>query len=116
MNDPMRDALLQIATMPSTALVDNLEEFEQSLLQRCMKLAEEALTTKGSYNHLNPEESGYFDALTLAIAHWPKDRACKATLSDLQLCTHYHSGDPCYYAYVHSLWDELNAKEYGHAT
>lgn len=61
-----------------------------------------------TYAHLTTEESAYFEAITLAIAHWPKDRKCHRSTGP-----HHHSGDVCHYAFVFDVYDKLHLKEYG---
>ena len=60
-----------------------------------------------TYNNLTDEETGYFNAITLAIAHWPIDRKCSPGP------THTHDGVECFYQWVLGICTELHIKEYG---
>ena len=67
---------------------------------------------KNTYNNLSDQECGYFNALSMALAHWPEDRKCPKEPK-------HHHVDPrgnensCWYWWIAEIYAELHMKEYG---
>lgn len=62
------------------------------------------------YKNLTAYESGYFEGLAIALAHWPEDRKCLPG-------NHAHSAKDvtfvCRYQFILGIYDDLHTKEYG---
>lgn len=61
------------------------------------------------YENLTERESGCFDALALALAHWPEDRKCPKSPEHIHNANTY----PCWHGWVAEIYAELHVKEYG---
>lgn len=63
------------------------------------------------YKNLTANESGYFEGLAIALAHWPEDRKCPPE----GIIQHTHNGntDVCRYQYILDIYNDLHVKECG---